>query len=192
MSRVIVGLVLLACLLVPVLAQAQGVLVVVNPDDAIRLPRPIIIWPPHPPYPPHPIPPHPRRCPSRRRPATRSTRSRSMPSWSTRWPRCRCRRRSRTRAAGRWRCQFVFPLPYDGAIDQMTLMVDGKEYPAKLLDAEGSPQALRRHRPQEPRPGPAGMDGHGAVQDERLPGAARGRSGRSRCATRSSAASKRG
>jgi len=30
---------------------------------------------------------------------------------------------------------FVFPLPYDGAIDSMTFLVDGKEYPAKLLDA---------------------------------------------------------
>lgn len=33
---------------------------------------------------------------------------------------------------------FVFPLPYDGAIDRMTLMVDGKEYPAQLLDAEAA------------------------------------------------------
>ncbi len=31
--------------------------------------------------------------------------------------------------------QFVFPLPYDGAIDQLTLLVDGKEFPAKLLPA---------------------------------------------------------
>ena len=31
---------------------------------------------------------------------------------------------------------FLFPLPYDGAIDQMTLMVDGKEMPARLLKAE--------------------------------------------------------
>ncbi len=31
---------------------------------------------------------------------------------------------------------FVFPLPYDGAIDRLTLMVDGKEFPAKLLKAE--------------------------------------------------------
>lgn len=30
---------------------------------------------------------------------------------------------------------FVFPLPYDGAIDQLTLLVDGKEFPAKLLNA---------------------------------------------------------
>lgn len=31
---------------------------------------------------------------------------------------------------------FLFPLPYDGAIDSMTLLVDGKEFPAKLLDAK--------------------------------------------------------
>ena len=32
--------------------------------------------------------------------------------------------------------QFVFPLPYDGAIDKLTLMVDGKEFPAQLLSKE--------------------------------------------------------
>jgi Ca-activated chloride channel family protein len=31
---------------------------------------------------------------------------------------------------------FVFPLPYDGAVDRLTLMVDGKEYEAKLLEAD--------------------------------------------------------
>jgi Ca-activated chloride channel family protein len=31
---------------------------------------------------------------------------------------------------------FLFPLPYDGAIDRMTFMVDGKEYDARLLDAD--------------------------------------------------------
>ncbi len=31
---------------------------------------------------------------------------------------------------------FVFPLPYDGAVDQLTLLVDGKETPARLLPAE--------------------------------------------------------
>lgn len=31
---------------------------------------------------------------------------------------------------------FVFPLPYDGAIDTMTLLVNGKEYPATLVDAD--------------------------------------------------------
>lgn len=32
--------------------------------------------------------------------------------------------------------QFVFPLPYDGAIDQLTLLVDGEELPAQLLPAD--------------------------------------------------------
>ncbi len=31
---------------------------------------------------------------------------------------------------------FVFPLPYDGAINQMTFLVDGKEYEAKLMKAD--------------------------------------------------------
>lgn len=35
---------------------------------------------------------------------------------------------------------FVFPLPYDGAIDKLTLMVDGKEYEAKLLPADEARQ----------------------------------------------------
>lgn len=37
--------------------------------------------------------------------------------------------------------EFCFPLPYDGAIDQLTLMVDGQEYPARLLPA-GEARAL--------------------------------------------------
>ncbi len=36
----------------------------------------------------------------------------------------------------------MFPLPYDGAIDQLTLLVDGKEYEAKLLSKE---EARRRY-----------------------------------------------
>ena len=31
---------------------------------------------------------------------------------------------------------FMFPLPYDGAVERMTFLVDGKEYDAKLLDAK--------------------------------------------------------
>jgi len=31
---------------------------------------------------------------------------------------------------------FVFPLPYDGAIDRLTLLIDGKEQPARLLPAD--------------------------------------------------------
>lgn len=45
---------------------------------------------------------------------------------------------------------FVFPLPYDGAVDQLTLMVDGKEYEAKLMDKDAAramyEQIVRRNQ----------------------------------------------
>jgi Ca-activated chloride channel family protein len=34
--------------------------------------------------------------------------------------------------------QFLFPLPYDGAVDSLILMVDGKEFPAQLLTKEAA------------------------------------------------------
>jgi Ca-activated chloride channel homolog len=40
---------------------------------------------------------------------------------------------------------FCFPLPYDGAIDQMTFMVDGKEYAAKLLPAKEAREIYLSH-----------------------------------------------
>ena len=48
---------LLACgLLLPGFARGQGVLINVNVNDSIRLPRPIIIYPPHPVPRPEPVP----------------------------------------------------------------------------------------------------------------------------------------
>ena len=37
---------------------------------------------------------------------------------------------------------FVFPLPYDGAIDQLTLLVDGKEVSRQAAAGRGSSQDL--------------------------------------------------
>ena len=47
---------------------------------------------------------------------------------------------------------FIFPVPYDGAIDRMTFMVDGKEYDAKLLDAKEARKAYEEYvrRCQDP------------------------------------------
>ena len=36
---------------------AQGLLIVEDPNQQVRLPRPIIIWPPYPHPLPHPVPP---------------------------------------------------------------------------------------------------------------------------------------
>jgi Ca-activated chloride channel family protein len=119
-------------ILVPAIAQAQGVLVVVDPNEHVRLPRPgVIIWPPH----PRPIPiPRPAPEPP---PATYKIDELEV----------------NTRIVGQvaqvqvsqsfvntgsrvMEVAFIFPLPYEGAVDRMTLMVDGKEYAAKLMDAK--------------------------------------------------------
>ncbi|WP_153555372.1 VIT domain-containing protein [Roseimaritima sediminicola] len=34
--------------------------------------------------------------------------------------------------------RFVFPMPYDGAVDRMTFLVDGEELPGKLMDADAA------------------------------------------------------
>lgn len=47
---------------------------------------------------------------------------------------------------------FVFPLPYDGAVDSMTFMVDGKEFEAKLMSADEARTIYQGHmrRNQDP------------------------------------------
>lgn len=42
----------------------------------------------------------------------------------------------RNSGSGTIQAQFMFPLPYDGAIDAMTLMVNGEELPARLMKAD--------------------------------------------------------
>lgn len=106
-------------------ALAQGVLVVVHPDHPIRLPRPIIIR--H----PEPSPP-----PAQYQIKTLHTDVRLADSVA----RVQVSQTFENTGSRQLEVCFVFPLPYDGAIDQMTLMVDGKEYAAELLDAEKAQQ----------------------------------------------------
>ncbi|MBN1396222.1 MAG: VWA domain-containing protein [Pirellulales bacterium] len=112
-------------LLAPVCAQAQGILVVENVAERVRLPRPIIIWPPHP---PRPVPPPPI-----------SYKIKELDVQARLIDQVAQVQVSQTFVNdGRQPLEvsFVFPLPYDGAVEQMTLLVDGKEYPARLLDAK--------------------------------------------------------
>jgi len=127
------GLGLLLVLLLPLAAQAQGVLVVEDPGQSVRLPRPGIIWPPPypPPHPPRPVPPPPPP------PATYKIKELSVNAKIVDQVASVQVTQSFVNTGSRQlEVSFVFPLPYDGAIDQLTLMVDGKEYPAKLLKAE--------------------------------------------------------
>lgn len=119
----------LLLILIPAVASAQGVLVVVNPDQAVRLPRPSIIWPPHPA--PRPVPP-----PAIYKIKQLDVQARLVDQVAQ----VRVSQSFVNTGSQQLEVSFVFPLPYDGAIDQMTLMIDGKEYPAKLLNADEARQ----------------------------------------------------
>ena len=61
---------------------------------------------------------------------------------------------------------FVFPLPYDGAIDALTLLVDGKEYPCAIKQVADMSELMGG---QMPAGGPGGMKpgfGEGKVLDQ--------------------------
>jgi Ca-activated chloride channel family protein len=105
----------------PLSAVAQGLLIVENSAQQVRLPRPIIIWP-------HPAP----------APTPMSYKIQELSVQAKLLDQVAEVQLSQTFTnTGNlpMEVSFVFPLPYDGAIDRMTLLIDGKEYPAKLLDA---------------------------------------------------------
>ncbi len=129
-----IGLWLVFCWLAVVsTVQGQGLLVVIDPDQSVRLPRPPIIWPPYPPYPPHPrprpLPPPP--------PATYKISEIAVDArLSNQVAQVQVSQSFVNTGSRPLEVSFVFPLPYDGAVDSLTLLVDGKEYPAQLLPAE--------------------------------------------------------
>jgi len=124
MNRLLIRLAAIMLLAAPASAWAQGLLVVVDPHESVRLPRPPHIWP-HPI--PHPVPP----------PASYKIKELDVQARLTDQIAQVQVSQMFVNTGGRaMEVAFVFPLPYDGAIEQMTLLVDGREYPAKLLDAD--------------------------------------------------------
>lgn len=108
-------------------AFAQGLLVDIRPEHAIRLPRPIP-WPPHVPSPP---------------PASYKIEAIDVNArLSDQVARVQVSQVFENTGSVQLEATFMFPLPYDGAIDQLTLLVDGKEYEAKLLSKD---EARRRY-----------------------------------------------
>ncbi|MBN2578468.1 MAG: VWA domain-containing protein [Pirellulales bacterium] len=108
--------------------HAQGVLVVVDPERSVRLPRPIIIYPPY----PHPRPAPPPPPPMAYKIKDLDVQVRLVDQVA----RVQLSQTFANPGSQPMEVAFVFPLPYDGAIEQMTLLVDGKELPARLLDAK--------------------------------------------------------
>jgi Ca-activated chloride channel homolog len=97
----------------------QGMLIDVRPGHHFRLPRPI--WPPRP------------------EPQPSSYKIESLEvnaKLADTTARVQVSQTFKNTGSGQLEACFVFPLPYDGAIDQLTLLVNGKEYAAKLLSKE--------------------------------------------------------
>jgi Ca-activated chloride channel family protein len=127
--RVLTAAGVLGLFCVASLVSAQGVLVDVRAGHAVRLPRPIP-WPV-----PHPVPP----------PPAASYKIESIEVNATladQVARVQVSQVFENTGSVQLEACFMFPLPYDGAIDRLTLLVDGKEYEAELLSKE---EARRRY-----------------------------------------------
>ncbi len=116
-------------------AMAQGLLVVVNNRDRVPLPRPSVRQPPTPPPMSYKI----KELTVNARVTDQVARVQVGQSFVNTGSR-------------QMEVSFVFPLPYDGAVDRLTFVVDGKEYPAKLLRAEEARKIYEEHirRNQDP------------------------------------------
>jgi len=101
------------------LASAQGVIVIHHIDRPVPLPRPI---------------PTPNPDPST--PTYKITKLDLNGTIEDQVARMQVSQEFQNTGSRQMEVSFLFPLPYDGAIDSLTLMVDGKEFPAKLLEAD--------------------------------------------------------
>lgn len=99
-------------------AQAQGLLVVVDPNQPVQLPRPIV------------------QQQARPTTAYKIKELAVQAKLVDQVARVQVSQSFVNTGSRQLEVSFMFPLPYDGAIDRLTLMVDGKEVPAKLLPAE--------------------------------------------------------
>ncbi len=157
---------LLGLLLAPTIARGQAVLINVNPGERVILPRPVIIWN-------HPRPqPTPTPVPE----STYKIKSLDVNvRLSEQVAKVQVSQSFVNTGSRLMEVSLVFPLPYDGAIDQLTLLIDGKEVSARLLPAKEArsryEEIVRKNRD------PALLEwmGTGMFQDERFPGSARSR-----------------
>jgi Ca-activated chloride channel family protein len=115
----------------PVLALAQGLLVNADVQQRIRLPRPM----------PQPTPPQ-----SSYRIKELDVHVRLQDQVA----KVQVTQSFVNTGSQQMEVSFVFPLPHDGAIDQLTFLVDGKEFPGKLMKADEArriyEETVRRNR----------------------------------------------
>ncbi len=106
-------------------ALAQGFLMPKEDGKAFRMPRPdMVIWP-------QPIP--------RPRPQDRSYKIKELAmdvNMKDQVAKVQVSQTFVNTGNVQLEASFVYPLPYDGAVDSLTFLVDGKEFEGKLLDAK--------------------------------------------------------
>ena len=112
-------------LLSPAKAWAQGFLIDEREGVVYRMPRPIWPHPPIPHPPPRPVPPQ----------SYKIKELTTNVNLTDQVAKVQVTQSFVNTGSVQMEVSFIFPLPYDGAVDRLTFLVDGKEYDAKLLDA---------------------------------------------------------
>lgn len=124
LSLLLSGLLLAGSLMLPGPARGQVVLIDETPGMRVPLPRPIIIWP------------HPRPFPMPTQENCYRIKSLEVNvRLKEQVAKVQVSQSFVNTGSRPLEVSLVFPLPYDGAIDQLTLLIDGKEVNAKLLPA---------------------------------------------------------
>ncbi len=133
-------------------AFAQGVLVVINPPHPIPLPRPM----PRPQPTPPPMSYKIRELDYHAKVVDQVAQVQVSQSFVN-------------TGSAQMEVSFVFPLPYDGAIDRMTFMVDGKEYDAKLMKKDEARRIYEGYVRQNRDPALLEWVGYGMFQTSVFP-----------------------
>lgn len=140
MKRSISWLVLACLTLIPSVLSAQGLLLDSNTGPESRLPRPYH-WPP--------IPRPPVSSPVQSYKIRELTINANVTDQVAKVQISQSFVNTSSRAM---EVSFVFPLPYDGAVERMTFLVDGREYEAKLMTSGEARKIYEDHirRNQDP------------------------------------------
>lgn len=143
-------------------ALAQGILVASESETAFRLPRPL-------PRPPIAVPPI--SVPRPEQPGVLYDVARLEIDASIRdqVAEVQVAQTFRNLSSSTLQVRFVFPLPYDGAIDQMTFLVDGQELEGRLLEADRAREIYQSYVRRSRDPALVQWIGSGMFQTEVFP-----------------------
>ena len=131
-------------------AFAQGVIVIVNHPHPVPLPRPIV----------RPVP----------TPISYKIKELAYQAKVTdQVAQVQVSQTFENTGSGQIEATFVFPLPYEGAVDRMTFMIDGKEHEAKILPAKQAREIFEGYVRQNKDPALLEWVGYGMLKTSVFP-----------------------